>query len=49
MYGQWAQSPLTFNYLLKKQFPQLIFFKSILSSKNWGRGGELLLKNGKLQ
>ena len=35
-----------FNNLVNEHFPWLIFFKSILSRKNWRDGGELLLKNG---
>ena len=39
---------LKFNNLFNEHFPKLIFFKSILSRKNWQGGGELLLKNGSI-
>ena len=46
MYDQGARTPqFKFNNLFNEHFPQLIFFKSISSRKNWRSGGELFMKN----
>ena len=44
MYSQEAQAFLIQN-MFNELSPQLIFFKSILSHKNWRGGGKLFLKN----